>query len=69
MNEFEMQEFIKECLELGDELEGDPKIKRIRPFYEAHLLTTNKGLVLTMLDGSEFHVTIVQSKLAEFEEE
>ncbi len=68
MDEFEMQEFLQACLELGDEREGEQQIKRIRPFAAAHLLTTNKGLVVTLKDGSKFQLTIVQSKLSEWEE-
>ena len=35
---------------------------RVRTYAEAGLLTSNKGLVLRTQDGSEFQVTIAQSK-------
>ncbi|MBI5725043.1 MAG: hypothetical protein HZA50_13865 [Planctomycetes bacterium] len=37
-------------------------IHRISTFEEVGMLTTNKGLVLTMDDGTEFQITIVKSK-------
>ena len=39
-------------------------IKSVRSFSSAGMLSMNKGLVLTMQDGSEFQITIVQSKLS-----
>jgi hypothetical protein len=68
MDEYTMEILLQESLELADALEGDQKIKRMRPFYEANLLTNNRGIVLTLQDGAEFQITIVQSKLAEFTE-
>jgi hypothetical protein len=69
MDELEMQELLQESLAFGDEQTGEQHIKRILTFERAGLLTRNRGLVLTMADGSEFQITIVQSKLAEDEEE
>jgi hypothetical protein len=37
-------------------------IEQVRTFDQAGLLTGNPGLVLTMDDGTEFQVSIVQSK-------
>lgn len=37
-------------------------------FGEAGLLTNNEGVVLTLEDGSEYQITIVQSKPAHGEE-
>lgn len=34
----------------------------VRTFEEAMILTSNKGVVITTPDGSEFQITIVQSK-------
>ena len=34
----------------------------VRTFEEAGVMTWNKGLVLTLPDGTEFQVTIVQSR-------
>lgn len=37
-------------------------------FGEAGLLTSNEGVVLTLEDGSEYQITIVQSRPGEGEE-
>jgi hypothetical protein len=34
----------------------------VQTFAEADVLTRNRGLVLRMPDGAEFHVTIVRSR-------
>ena len=34
----------------------------MRTFEEAGVMTYNKGLVITLPDGSEYQVTIVQSR-------
>lgn len=66
MNEYDMQEYIKEALHFSDAWTGE--MKSIRPFCEAHLLSKNMGLVLTLADGAEFQVTVVKTKLAELSE-
>ena len=35
---------------------------RVRTFAEAGVLTYNKGLVISLPDGTEFQLTIVQSR-------
>ena len=35
---------------------------RVRTFEDAGVMTYNKGLVITLPDGSEFQLTIVQSR-------
>ena len=35
---------------------------RIRTFEQAGVMTYNKGLVISLPDGSEFQLTIVQSR-------
>lgn len=35
---------------------------RVRTFEDAGVLTYNKGLVISLPDGSEFQLTIVQSR-------
>jgi hypothetical protein len=37
-------------------------IRSMRTYREAGLLTSNKGLVVTLTDGSEFQLQIVRSK-------
>lgn len=41
---------------------GTEEITRICTFKEAGLMTNNKGLVIRYDDGTEFQVTVVQSK-------
>lgn len=38
------------------------KIDSVRSFEDACLLTNNKGIVISLLDGTEFQLTIVQSR-------
>ena len=35
---------------------------RVRTFEDAGVMTYNKGLVISLSDGSEFQITIVQSR-------
>ena len=35
---------------------------RVRTFEDAGIMTYNKGLVISLPDGSEFQLTIVQSR-------
>ena len=43
-----------------DDLEMD-KIKRVSNFEDIGLLTRNKGLVLKLENGDEYHLTIVKA--------
>jgi hypothetical protein len=56
MNEADIQEIIADAIIDRDE------IKRVQSFEEAGVLTTNNGLVVRTSDGSEFQITIIQSK-------
>ena len=38
------------------------EISRVTTFENAGVMTYNKGLVITMPDGTEFQLTIVQSR-------
>jgi hypothetical protein len=59
---------IRQALELalwGEDLEealGDTAPRDIRSFGDAGVLTRNEGLVLRLSDGSEFQITVVQSR-------
>ena len=44
-------------------------INGVRSFEDCTLLTRNKGLVLTLSNGAEFQITIVQSAYPQSEEE
>jgi hypothetical protein len=45
--------------DLPDELS---EVERVQTYDEAGILTNNKGLVLRMKDGTEWQLTIVQSR-------
>ena len=67
MNEQEFQEQLQEWIMEGinaNSEEDRQAIVRIRTFEEAMIMTENKGLVIRLPDGSEFQVTINQSKRA-----
>lgn len=58
MNELDIQTILAELL-----LEEGPEgLTDVRTFEEDGVLTYNKGLVITTEDGSEFQITIVQSR-------
>lgn len=40
----------------------DNPVKLVSSFEDAMVLTSNRGLVVTLHDGSEYQVTIVQSR-------
>jgi hypothetical protein len=49
---------------LRDDLEVEPSyyIAKVRTFEQAGVTTEERGLVVTMSDGSEYRVTIVKSQ-------
>ena len=73
MNDTELQQTLKTLLDemsymdtddldqfdMPEELAG---IERVSTFDEAGVLTRDAGLVITTKDGSEFQLTIVQSR-------
>ena len=60
MDEFKMQEYIREALEGHVDL-GD-SVKRVETLEEAGILTRNAGLVIRMNNGSTFQITVVKSR-------
>ena len=60
MSERDFRDIISEALAMY--MDDDCPIKKVRSFSEAGVLTGNEGLVLSLEDGSEFQLTIVQSK-------
>lgn len=58
MTEHEMGTKLQDLL--LDNEEGDAGLIEVATFEEAGLMTANKGLVVTMADGSEFQVQIVK---------
>jgi hypothetical protein len=49
---------------LRDDLEVEPRyyITSVRTFEEAGVPTEDRGLLVTMSDGSEYRITIVKSR-------
>lgn len=66
MDDVGLMKLLQYALHLVDkedeEEQEEYRIKSVRTFEETGLLTSNKGLVLETKDGSEFQITIVQSK-------
>jgi hypothetical protein len=68
MNEQQFREALRfllgsdEALDVfNDECEG-AEVRTIDSFEECGLMTRNEGLVVRMMDGSEFQVQIVRSR-------
>jgi hypothetical protein len=61
--ENELRDFIEQATDMRDDMYS------VRSFEEAMILTLNRGLVVTLPNGAEFQVTIVQSKLGKDVEE
>ena len=59
-NEQEMQEYLMEVFDWSRNEDG--MIKTIDTFEDLGMMTTNKGIVLTMQDGSRFQLQIIKSK-------
>ena len=59
-----MQEGLRELIaEAADDSFGIGwEDARVRTFEQAGVMTYNKGLVISLPDGSEFQLTIVQSR-------
>lgn len=66
MTEQELQEMLADMIferkEADDEYELEASFGSVVSFEEAGVMTMNKGLVVRMRDGSEFQLTIVQSR-------
>lgn len=45
-----------------DMADAAENLEYVSTFQEAQILSSNKGLVLTMQDGTEFQITIIQSR-------
>lgn len=63
MNEQDMVDTIQEALV------GADTVKSTKTFADSGVLTTDRGLVVKMEDGSEFQITVVQSKRANGDED
>lgn len=58
MSEKEMEMVLCEALYDNDEFE----INEVRTFKDAGMLTRDAGLIIKLLDGSEFQVTIARRR-------
>ncbi len=66
MNEGKFQDALRETLEFQeigkpDEDGNAVGVDQIRTFEDSGVLTDNKGLTISLTNGSEFQVTIVRS--------
>ena len=58
-----LQEGLRQLITEGcDSMEICWENLRVQSFCEAGLMTSHNGLVITLPDGSEFQLTIVQSR-------
>ena len=59
-----MQEGLRELIETAEEDSFGIgwEDARVRTFEQAGVMTYNKGLVISLPDGTEFQLTIVQSR-------
>lgn len=68
MNAARLAEVMKELIEsfdgCGADALGEPELDgaNVGTFHEAGVMTADAGLVVTLADGSEFQVMMVQSK-------
>jgi len=73
VNDTELQQTLKTLLDEISYMDSDDldqfdmpeelaEIERISTFDKAGVLTQDAGLVITMKDGSEFQLTIIQSR-------
>jgi len=59
----ELREVLAETDDASDHI-NQTSILRIERFDEVGMLTENAGLVITMKDGSQFQLTVVQARPA-----
>lgn len=73
MNAEEMAEVLEDLLRsLADDEDGDAielQGARLVSFRRAGLLTRDAGVVITLDDGSEFQISVVQSRIGERDDE
>ena len=60
MNEQQLQDYLVEVLDWASNEDGMVKI--IDTFEELDMMTNNKGLVITMQDGTRFQLIIAKSR-------
>lgn len=60
MTEATFRELLEAALYSSDELGGE--VEDTRSYSDAGLMTMNEGLVVRLLDGSEFQLQVVRSR-------
>ena len=60
LTEQKIQDYLVEVLDYASSQDGMVKI--IDTFEELDMMTNNKGLVITMQDGSKFQLVIIKSR-------
>lgn len=69
----ELAEALEDLLRaMAEDEEGDETELRgatLTSFERAGLLTSNAGVVITLADGSEFQISVVQSQIGDHEED
>jgi len=68
MNRRQMREILGDLLDDGGDF-TELERSKTSSFAQAGLLTHDEGVVVKMGDGSEFQITVVQSKLGKEDEE
>ena len=58
-----VEEMLRDAIEVGEFTADDRDgFLSVRTYELAGIMTSNRGLVLRMQDGSEFQISIVQSR-------
>lgn len=59
-----LAELVESYEESGADSLGEPELEgvSVETFRDAALMTSDDGVVVTLRDGSEFQVTVIQSK-------
>ena len=63
MNAHDLQDILRDLIEddgLEDDL-GDRALRRVETYRDAGVLTRDAGLVIRLLNGTEFQLTIARS--------
>ena len=61
MDEDQVRELVRDVLNKAGDEGSFPEMSQAETFEEAEIATPDRGLVLTMNDGSQFSVVIVRN--------
>jgi len=64
MNAHDLQDILRDLIEedgLQDDL-GDRTLRRVETYRDLGVLSNDAGLVIGLLNGSEFQLTIIRSR-------